>query len=91
MTSQENRKLQRAARRQYVREEKVRQGCKRCGYNSCAEALDYHHRDPDDKEDLISQMVDKCRAWPRLLAEIAKCDVLCANCHREHGILWAVV
>jgi hypothetical protein len=41
--------------------------------------LDFHHTDPRAKEFKISQM----RTIPRLKAEIAKCIVICANCHRK--------
>lgn len=44
--------------------------------------LDFHHRDGGDKLGTIGQI----RHWPhdRLLAEIEKCDIVCANCHRWH-------
>lgn len=57
--------------------------CSKCGFSHPA-ALDFHHRDPALKEDSILQMVQNNRAWSAVLAEIAKCDVLCANCHRIH-------
>jgi len=30
----------------------------------------------------ISAMVHKGFSWESILAEIAKCDVVCSNCHR---------
>lgn len=56
-------------------------GCQKCGEKdpSC---LDFHHRDPSTKEGHIGEFRRFGKA--RLLAEIAKCDVLCANCHRKH-------
>jgi hypothetical protein len=56
--------------------------CIRCGYHETIAALVFHHRDPHTKSFAIS--VDGVpRAWERLVEEAAKCDLLCANCHRE--------
>jgi len=56
--------------------------CKRCGYDKCLEALEFHHRDPSEKEFNVSSK-GHCRSWERVKKEIEKCDLLCANCHRE--------
>jgi hypothetical protein len=56
--------------------------CIRCGYRAHIAALVFHHRDPSTKEFAIS--TDGVpRSWARVVAEAAKCDLLCANCHRE--------
>jgi hypothetical protein len=55
--------------------------CSECGFSHPA-ALDFHHRDPATKTDRVSGMAHNGRGWTRILAEIAKCEVLCANCHR---------
>jgi hypothetical protein len=56
--------------------------CIRCGFAGHVAALVFHHRDPTGKAFAIS--VDGVpRAWERLVEEAAKCDLLCANCHRE--------
>lgn len=54
-------------------------GCIKCGETHPA-CLDFHHRDPSEKEGHIGEF--RKFGMKRLLAEIAKCDVLCANCHR---------
>lgn len=60
--------------------------CERCGYNRCSAALEFHHRDPSQKRFALSlpRMTAK---WESILLEALKCDLLCANCHREehHG------
>ena len=53
--------------------------CADCGYTGTAAALDFHHRDPKDKEFAIGGFNGSRR---RLLGEVEKCDLLCANCHR---------
>lgn len=56
-------------------------GCKICGYNKCIDALDFHHRDPLTKKFSISNKGG--HSIGDLKKEAEKCDILCANCHRE--------
>ena len=54
--------------------------CKKCG-ESRFYLLDFHHRNPEEKDYAIS---DNSRAsLASLEIELEKCDVLCSNCHRE--------
>jgi len=55
--------------------------CARCGENHIA-CLEFHHTDPTKKEGNVSQMAKKL-STKKLLEEIEKCIVLCANCHRK--------
>ncbi|HLZ25718.1 MAG TPA: hypothetical protein VKV73_00170 [Chloroflexota bacterium] len=54
---------------------------------SCAQAdpvvLEFHHRDPSAKVSNISNLVARMASAARIDAEIAKCEVLCANCHQR--------
>jgi|SRR3712207_5953769 len=61
--------------------------CVRCGENHPA-CLEFHHLEgKTGKWDEVSDMVRRLLSKERILAEIAKCEVLCANCHRkEHYI-----
>lgn len=54
-----------------------------CGYNRCTAALEFHHRDPEAKLFNVNMMT-MTNSWSAIVAEVAKCDLLCANCHREH-------
>src|SRR5574337_230956 len=56
--------------------------CTRCP-ESDPIVLEFHHRDRADKEDAISYMLQNGYSWKKILREIAKCDVLCCNCHRK--------
>ncbi len=44
--------------------------------------LEFDHRDPAQKLDHVGTLIMGKR-WPRVLAEIEKCDVRCVNCHRR--------
>lgn len=57
--------------------------CQICGYNRCKSALETHHVDPDEKDFTVSFIVSSCRSWKIIYEELAKCVLLCTNCHRE--------
>jgi hypothetical protein len=63
-----------------VLEIKQKSQCKHCPENhpSC---LVFHHRNPDEKTVTIASMAKKGWGKERILVEIAKCDILCSNCH----------
>ena len=55
--------------------------CSICGYDKNYGALHLHHREPGEKEYGWPQV---CKmAWEKILAEINKCILVCANCHAE--------
>lgn len=55
--------------------------CIKCGYNKCEGSLDFHHRDPTQKDPQWKTM--RSCSLKRILKEIEKCDLVCSNCHRE--------
>lgn len=56
--------------------------CKGCALAGPVDALEFHHLDATAKDFALS--VDGVpRSWARVEAELAKCVLLCANCHRE--------
>jgi hypothetical protein len=59
--------------------------CIFCGYDKYAGALDFHHIDESQKLFNLS-VKGLTRSWERTKAELDKCVLVCANCHREiHG------
>jgi hypothetical protein len=59
--------------------------CVDCGYSKCLAVLEFHHRDAKTKEFGVGNFGG---SLARLLAEVAKCDLLCASCHRlRHSAL----
>lgn len=73
----------RAERRSAVDEYKLARGCGRCAYAKSARALDAHHLDGEVKEKGICEMIRDFAPLARIFEELAKCEILCANCHRE--------
>jgi len=55
--------------------------CERCGYNNCLEVMEFHHIDPNKKEFTIAQRCNT--SWKKIKKELQKCNIYCANCHRE--------
>jgi hypothetical protein len=56
--------------------------CQDCSRSFPFYVMDFDHRDPSLKVAGISTMVKTYVPWPKVLEEIAKCDLLCACCHR---------
>lgn len=55
--------------------------CMDCGGRFPPHVMDFDHREPDKKLASINTFL--CRqSWTKLKEEIAKCDIVCANCHR---------
>lgn len=59
--------------------------CESCGYSKCIGALEFHHKDPSQKDFTLARA--KLTSWvkneEKIKKEIDKCILLCANCHRE--------
>lgn len=74
------------ARRQANRDRaaaiKLAGGCIDCGYDAYPEALDFDHLPGTDKQLAVSHLISDGMGWTVIEAEIAKCEVRCANCHR---------
>lgn len=56
--------------------------CEICGYNKCIAALEFHHKNPEEKEFGIGQK-GYTRSLFKNKQEVDKCILVCANCHRE--------
>lgn len=63
--------------------------CIRCGYDRCHGALEFHHRNLDEKEVDPSAMKNR-KFNSNVQNELDKCDLLCSVCHREVHYEWTV-
>lgn len=72
----------RQARYAKIRELKEATSCADCGQGYPYFVLDFDHRDPATKFLDVSLMVKRMFAWDKVLAEVAKCDLVCVCCHR---------
>lgn len=60
----------------WIAQYKKDHGCVECN-ESDPVCLEFHHRDPSEKETNISD----CKTKRSALKEIEKCEILCLNCH----------
>lgn len=78
MTSRRNASVANYAKRRKVINRLKDKPCMDCGGTFPLVCMQFDHRDPSAKLDKISNLVGTLRI---ALAEIEKCDVVCANCH----------
>lgn len=71
-----------AEKQNIIEEQKSLQHCAKCG-ESRGYLLDYHHLNPNEKDNTIARMTSNKYKIEDIQKEIQKCIVLCANCHRE--------
>lgn len=59
--------------------------CQDCGQTYPYYVMDFDHQ--RDKKFLVGRMVWSTTSMEKVREEIEKCDIVCANCHRErtHG------
>lgn len=81
-----------ADRSKFVDEYKLASGCVDCGWAGHPRALEFDHLPGSVKSANIASMVAHTTySLDDIRAEMAKCEVVCANCHRirtynrEHG------
>jgi len=75
----EYRRLDEARKKTYIKAYKLKHGCCKCGYQEDSDALQLDHLPEFEKRADVSTLESK--SWSVITTEIAKCQVLCANCH----------
>jgi hypothetical protein len=58
--------------------------CIICGYNKCMSALEFHHKNPLEKDiKLKGWWINRRQSFESNKEELEKCVLLCCRCHRE--------
>ena len=55
--------------------------CSICGYDKCIDALEFHHKNPSEKDFKLGS--ENTISWKEYKNEALKCIVVCSNCHKE--------
>lgn len=79
-TYREQSRLRRQNRRKFIAEIKNRP-CLDCGLRFPYYVMDLDHVRGEKKVN-VSALVDDCTTIKKLMEEVDKCDIVCANCHR---------
>lgn len=74
----------RRERIKWLQDYKMERGCCQCGYRGHPAALTFDHLDRDTKKFEVNNY-NCLRNMSVLEDEIAKCRILCANCHNVHS------
>lgn len=81
--SLERLRVHRRKMRKQLDELKMDYGCSECGYNKHPFALHFDHIEPQRKRNrgIAGRAIEVSWSWQKILEEVEKCRVLCANCH----------
>ena len=84
MRKNERMKYKLSRRKYWVAKYKEACGCSECGYSGHHSALDFDHIDPTSKTVDVARLLSKGSPIKVIIAEVRKCRLLCAICHRIH-------
>jgi hypothetical protein len=74
--------------RDFIRSLKIGRPCDICGGIFPPVAMDWDHLDPKQKSfEICQEGIREMYSQEKLLEEISKCRLLCANCHRVHSAI----
>lgn len=57
--------------------------CIICGYNNCLAALEFHHKNPKEKDGYGTGALKSHWTFEKNKPELDKCILVCVRCHRE--------
>ena len=80
-------RVRQAATLEFLRDLR-RRPCQDCGGTFSPWVMDFDHRDPRAKSFSLAAGKVLLKARAELLEEIAKCDIVCANCHAVRTYEW---
>jgi hypothetical protein len=83
-TSRQYRHVQRRRYKAALRAMKVASGCVDCGATpDDASELDFDHLPGFEKVNNVMDLASRTVPWAQIMAEVAKCEVVCKSCHRR--------
>ena len=65
-----------------------RRPCQDCGGTFAPWVMDFDHREPSEKSFNVTSSRAMLMSRSRLMVEIEKCDIVCANCHAVRTYEW---
>lgn len=74
--------VERRARNKQIVIEAKSKPCMDCGIEYPTYVMDFDHREGEEKELNLARIINKHWSEEHVRREIAKCDVVCSNCHR---------
>ncbi len=80
----ETRKHQKTILRRSMKKQAIKMlggKCSICGYDRCIDALEFHHKDPKEKDFKIGS--GNTMSWKDYKKEAEKCILVCSTCHKE--------
>lgn len=77
----ERTKRSRQTKRDKINQIKESSPCSDCGLFFPYFVMDFDHRNSEEKDSEVSRMF-RGSSWSKIMEEIKKCDLVCANCHR---------
>src|SRR5688572_12157076 len=75
--------VRRAIVRDIIQKAKEGKSCADCKQAYQPWVLQFDHLDASDKEAAVANLAARGASVARVLIEIAKCEIVCANCHAE--------
>lgn len=61
---------------------KLERGCSDCGFKGHPAALEFDHLPGSGKVANVNRLLSQAHSLTKIMDEVAKCEVVCANCHR---------
>lgn len=84
-------KVRRSKKRQYVHDLKENVACLDCGIEYPPHIYDFDHLPQFEKSFPLSSTGMRDKSLDQIIAEVAKCELVCANCHRHRTYMRSLV
>jgi hypothetical protein len=83
-------RLRRSSKRQYVYDLKEDKSCLDCGIKYPPYVYDFDHLPQFKKSFPLSSTGMRDKSMEEIIAEVAKCELVCANCHRHRTYMRSI-